>query len=73
MRTGFLDVCGIPTPETGLEGKFSLRFCAAIAIAGEDTARLETYSDENVKKPALVDLFQKVAVSEKDSLGACNQ
>ena len=68
VRTGFLDVCGIPTPETGLEGKFSLRFCAAIAIAGEDTARLETYSDENVKNPALVDLFQKVVVSEKDSL-----
>jgi 2-methylcitrate dehydratase PrpD len=68
VRTGFLDVCGIPTPTTGLEGKFSLRFCAAIAIAGEDTARLETYSDENVYNPVLVELFQKVVVSEKDTL-----
>lgn len=68
VRTGFLDVCGIPTPTTGLEGKFSLRFCAAIAIAGEDTARLETYSDDNVYSPALVKLFQKVVVSEKDTL-----
>lgn len=68
VRTGFLDVCGIPTPETGLEGKFSLRFCAAIAVAGEDTARLDTYSDEKVKDPALVELFQKVSVSEKDTL-----
>lgn len=68
VRTGFMDVCGIPTPETGLEGKFSLRFCAAIAIAGEDTARLDTYSDENVKTPALVELFQKVTVAEKDTL-----
>lgn len=68
VRTGFLDVCGIPTPATGLEGKFSLRFCAAVAIAGEDTARLETYSDEKVKEPALVELFQKVSVSEKNTV-----
>ena len=66
--TGACDVCGIPTPSTGLEGKFSLRFCAAIAITGEDTARLDTYSDEMVKKPHLVDLLNKVVVAEKESL-----
>ncbi len=65
---GAVDVCGIPTPSSGLEGKFSLRYCAAIAINGDDTARLDTYSDEMVKEPHLVDLLNKVAVAEKDSL-----
>ena len=68
VQSGFMNVCGIPTPSTGLEGKFSLRFCTALALAGEDTARIETYTDENVKKPALVDLFQKVTIVPKDDL-----
>jgi hypothetical protein len=32
------DIAGIPTPQTGLEGKFSLAFCVALALgeAGAD-------------------------------------
>ena len=65
--TGAVDVWHSHTVER-FEGKFSLRYCAAIAINGDDTARLDTYSDEMVKEPHLVDLLNKVTVAEKDSL-----
>ena len=38
VQSEYMNICGIDRPETGLEGKFSLRFCAALALAGEDTA-----------------------------------
>ena len=65
VQNAYMDICGIPTPETGLEGKFSLRFCTALALAGQDTARTDTYSDENVKDPALVALFEKTTIVPK--------
>ena len=68
VAKGCCDVCGIPIPETGLEAKFSLRFCAASVIAGLDTARLDTFSDENTKEPVLAGLLEKVEVTEKSSL-----
>lgn len=43
---GHLKVCDIPEPKTGLEIKFSIRHLAAMALGGEDTAALGTYSDE---------------------------
>ena len=62
VQREYMNICGIPTPETGLEGKFSLRFCAALALAGADTALTSTYSDANVKDPAMVALFEKVVI-----------
>jgi 2-methylcitrate dehydratase PrpD len=64
----YMNICGIETPETGLEGKFSLRYCAALALAGADTARVETYSDANVKNPALVALMKKVTVTPRPEM-----
>lgn len=43
---GHLKVCDIPEPKTGLEIKFSIRHLAAMALGGEDTAALGTYSDQ---------------------------
>jgi 2-methylcitrate dehydratase PrpD len=68
VQSEYLNICGIETPATGLEGKFSLRFCAALALAGEDTARTETYSDANVTTPALVALMDKVTVTARPSM-----
>jgi 2-methylcitrate dehydratase PrpD len=44
-------VCNIGSPRTGLEAKFSLRFTVALALAGVDTASLETYSDPRTAAP----------------------
>ncbi|MFN3743266.1 MAG: MmgE/PrpD family protein [Hyphomicrobiaceae bacterium] len=46
VDTMHLKVCDIPEPKTGLEIKFSIRHLAAMALGGEDTAALGTYSDE---------------------------
>ncbi|MEN3280420.1 MAG: hypothetical protein V7607_1560, partial [Solirubrobacteraceae bacterium] len=40
-------------PTTGLEGKFSLRATAAMALLGIDTSSLEAYSDETMRSPEL--------------------
>ena len=55
-------VCNIPAPRTGLEAKFSLRLTSAFALAGVDTARLDTYSDARTQAPDLVRLRDKVKV-----------
>lgn len=62
---GHLKVCHIPAPATGLEIKFSLRHTAALALSGDDTAALSTYSDANAKRPDLVALRDKVDVKTK--------
>jgi 2-methylcitrate dehydratase PrpD len=59
-------VCNIAKPATGLEAKFSLRFTVALALAGIDTARLATYSDERTAEPQLVSLRDKVHIEFVD-------
>ena len=59
---GHLKVCNIQEPDTGLEVKFSLRHTAAFALAGQDTARIESYSDANAQAPELVALRRKVTI-----------
>mgnify|MGYP003975527009 FL=1 len=60
--SGSLAVCNIQEPDTGLEVKFSLRHTAAFALAGQDTANIESYSDVNAQAPNLVALRRKVNV-----------
>ena len=62
MAPGVLDVCNIPEPRTGLEGKFSLRATAAMGLLGDDTGAISTYTDERVKRPELVRLRDRVSV-----------
>ncbi|QQS14097.1 MAG: MmgE/PrpD family protein [Rhodospirillales bacterium] len=62
---GHLKVCGIPEPRTGLEIKFSLRFTAAMALAGRDTANDSVYTDELANDPALAALRDKVAIETR--------
>lgn len=68
VQSEYLNICGIDTPATGLEGKFSLRFCAALALAGADTADVETYSDANVRDPALTALLEKVRIHARPAM-----
>ncbi len=57
---GHLTVCNIPDPTTGLEIKFSIRHCAAMALAGMDTSALATYSDENAADARLAAARAKI-------------
>ncbi|MFZ0268299.1 MmgE/PrpD family protein [Caulobacter sp.] len=46
-------MCNIAAPRTGLEAKFSLRFNAALALHGADTADSGVYADAIVPRPDL--------------------
>jgi hypothetical protein len=46
-------MCNISAPRTGLEAKFSLRFNAALALHGEDTADSGVYADAVILRPDL--------------------
>lgn len=61
---GHFKVCNIQEPDTGLEVKFSLRHTAAFALAGVDTASIDSYSDGNARSPELVALRRKVAIDD---------
>jgi 2-methylcitrate dehydratase PrpD len=67
-----LAVCNIPSPQTGLETKFSLRHMVACAALGRDTAAIGTYSDANAIEPELVALRERVVVhgDHRDGTGA---
>jgi 2-methylcitrate dehydratase PrpD len=58
---GHLGVCAIPEPRTGLEGKFSLRFTAALAL-GTGAADESGFTDRAVRDPGLVALRDRVTV-----------
>jgi len=57
-----LKVCNIAEPTTGLEGKFSLRATAAMALLGRDTAALDSFTDAVVTAPEVVALRDRVDV-----------
>jgi len=56
-----IDMCAIPRPATGLEGKFSLRYTAALALAERSTGPA-SFTDAMVHDPELVDLRDRVTV-----------
>lgn len=56
-----VDICCISEPVTGLEGKFSQRHAASVALAGLDTGP-EGFSDQSVHDPRLVALRQRITV-----------
>jgi 2-methylcitrate dehydratase PrpD len=55
-------ICNIQRPTSGLEAKFSVRMITAMALAGVDTARLSSYSDETCKDPTLLALLERIRV-----------
>ena len=55
-------MCNIQNPTTGLEGKFSLRFTTAMALAGENTANVANYNEEKCRDSVLVNLRDKTTV-----------
>ncbi|HYL60553.1 MAG TPA: hypothetical protein VEU51_16915, partial [Candidatus Acidoferrales bacterium] len=69
VAPGALGVCNIQEPRTGLEGKFSLRSTAAMALSGIDTSSLQTFTDARVTEPGLVHLRDRVRIVADEKLG----
>ena len=51
VHPSLFSICNIEEPKTGLEGKFSVRATTAMALLGEDTSDLATFSDAKVVEP----------------------
>lgn len=63
---GGISAAGKPDPQTGLEGKFSIRYCAANALLNSDTG-IQAFTDSRVNNPKVRKLMQKITVSaDKD-------
>jgi len=62
-----LDVVGKTNPKTGLEGKFSLRYCAALALL-EGRATEAFFEDSLVTDPNIRVLMEKVEVKANSDL-----
>lgn len=60
-----LSACNISEPATPLEGKFSLKFTAALALSGSDVGESD-FTYESVADPALVNIRNKVSVESAD-------
>jgi 2-methylcitrate dehydratase PrpD len=57
------DICCIPEPRTGIEGKFSIRHAASLVLAGRSTGP-SGFTDEVVGDPDLLGLRARVEVLE---------
>ena len=57
---GCVGVCDIAEPATGLEGKFSLRATAAMALLGDDTSDTAAFSDERMRDAELRSMRDRV-------------
>lgn len=64
----WMSVCNQPAPTTGLGAKFSYRTVLAMAAAGMDTARLDSFSDATCADPRVVALRDRVTVESDDAL-----
>ena len=64
-----MGMCNILNPETGLEVKFSHRFTAALALAGEETGSLDVYSEAVAHRSDLMALRDKISVTGNDDYG----
>ncbi|HEX9365812.1 MAG TPA: MmgE/PrpD family protein [Vicinamibacterales bacterium] len=63
-----LELTGRRAPQTGLEGKFSVYFAAAVAMAA-GAAGVKQFTDEWVRQPAVVALRDRVVATVDSSMG----
>ncbi|HEY32460.1 MAG TPA: MmgE/PrpD family protein [Dehalococcoidia bacterium] len=64
-----ISVAGNPTPQTGLEGKFSLSYCAVLALV-KGQALESDFTNELVNAPEIRDLMTKVVPVLNESFTA---
>lgn len=65
----WMSVCNTPTPQTGLEVKFSYRWLAGIVLDGRPTGSIALYADELAEDPALIAFAEHVEVIPDDAVG----
>jgi 2-methylcitrate dehydratase PrpD len=70
VSPALLHVCTIAEPETGLEGKFSLRATTAMALLGDDTGDPDAFTNERMADPELVALRDRVRVETVTGMSA---
>ena len=63
-----LELTGKRTPQTGLEGKFSVYFAAAVAIAA-GAAGVRQFTDEWVRRPDVIALRDRVSATADPTIG----
>jgi len=64
----WLSVCNIEAPETGLEAKFSYRVALSMALCGQDTARLDSFSAETCANSEVEEMRRRIGVEADESL-----
>ncbi len=69
VKESNLKMCNIESPMTGLEGKFSLRFTAAMALLGENTGLIANFNDEKVQDPEIIAVRDKITVVPSQEMG----
>ncbi|MBI2765597.1 MAG: MmgE/PrpD family protein [Chloroflexi bacterium] len=65
---GNLTMCNIQQPSTALEGKFSMRFTAALALATGETGE-QAFTDAAVRRPDLISLRDRVRIEAGGGAG----
>lgn len=68
VNPSILDVCGIASPTTGLQAKFSLRGTQALLVHGFDG--IDGFGDEPVNRPEVQAFFDRVAIETDPSMPA---
>lgn len=61
-----LQIAAIAEPKTGLEGKFSVQYCLALALR-EGKVLLDSFNDEKVRMPSLTNVMKKVKLRSEES------
>jgi 2-methylcitrate dehydratase PrpD len=61
-------MCIVDVPGTGLEGKFSLRYCAALALLGRGTG-LGSFTDEAIADPEVAAVVARIVTDPLDRSG----
>lgn len=56
-----------PNPQTGLEGKFSFQYTAAVALL-DGRVRIDSFSDARRFKPDMVELLSKIRVVQSEDI-----
>lgn len=66
VRPITLKVASNPQPKTGLEGKFSVEYCVAVALAEGGDVRDDKFSEAKLNEPKLVNLEKKVRLLARE-------
>ena len=69
IETPVMRYVGRPFPETGLDGKFSFQYTVASALLDRRIG-IETFTDEAVRRPEVMDLLGKTTVDMRPEIPA---